>query len=133
MSSYRFIIQPDGDVRCLVGHLPDELRAKLGAVKSTRRVSHVETWKDLSARACFWLIVKKRVPCAFVFPFLFACPDYQRWLNYWWADMSPVRGPVLGPFEERQEALDAEVEWLYKNHLPKPVESYATDRTNAGN
>jgi hypothetical protein len=32
----------------------------------------------------------------------------------WTADMSPVNGPVLGPFRLREEALDAEVEWLRK-------------------
>ncbi len=30
----------------------------------------------------------------------------------WTADMSPVHGPVLGPFETRAEALAAETEWL---------------------
>jgi len=30
----------------------------------------------------------------------------------WTADMSPVGGPVLGPFPLRQDALDAEVAWL---------------------
>jgi len=30
----------------------------------------------------------------------------------WTADMSPVKGPVLGPFALRQDALDAEVAWL---------------------
>jgi hypothetical protein len=30
----------------------------------------------------------------------------------WTADMSPVDGPELGPFTTRQEALDAEVDWL---------------------
>jgi hypothetical protein len=30
----------------------------------------------------------------------------------WIADMSPVDGPTLGPFRLRQEALDAEVEYL---------------------
>ncbi len=30
----------------------------------------------------------------------------------WTADMSPVKGPVLGPFETRAEALAAEVAWL---------------------
>lgn len=30
----------------------------------------------------------------------------------WIADMSPVDGPVLGPFRLRREALDAEVEYL---------------------
>ena len=30
----------------------------------------------------------------------------------WTADLTPVKGPVLGPFETRQEALDAEVHYL---------------------
>ena len=30
----------------------------------------------------------------------------------WYADLSPVGGPVLGPYRLRQEALDAEVEAL---------------------
>lgn len=30
----------------------------------------------------------------------------------WTADLSPVGGPVLGPFGLRQAALDAEVAWL---------------------
>ena len=30
----------------------------------------------------------------------------------WTADLSPVGGPLLGPFDLRQEALDAEVAWL---------------------
>ena len=31
----------------------------------------------------------------------------------WTADMSPVGGPVLGPFPLRAVALEAEVNWLY--------------------
>lgn len=30
----------------------------------------------------------------------------------WTADLSPVGGPLLGPFTTRREALDAEVAWL---------------------
>ncbi len=30
----------------------------------------------------------------------------------WWADLSPVNGPVLGPFAKRSAALAAEVAWL---------------------
>ena len=30
----------------------------------------------------------------------------------WTADMSPVGGPVLGPFSRRSEALAAEVEYI---------------------
>jgi hypothetical protein len=30
----------------------------------------------------------------------------------WEADMSPVNGPLLGPYTTRQEALDKEILWL---------------------
>ena len=36
-------------------------------------------------------------------------PDAE---GYWWADMGPVDGPVLGPFRSRSEALGAERERL---------------------
>jgi hypothetical protein len=36
-------------------------------------------------------------------------PDAE---GYWWADMGPVDGPVLGPFKSRSEALGAERGWL---------------------
>ena len=35
----------------------------------------------------------------------------------WHADLRPVRGPVLGPFARRSEALEAEVAWLEENWL----------------
>lgn len=35
----------------------------------------------------------------------------------WYADMSPVNGPQLGPFDRRRTALDEEVEWLRENRL----------------
>ena len=35
----------------------------------------------------------------------------------WTADLSPVKGPVLGPFRSRSEALQAEREWLEENWL----------------
>jgi hypothetical protein len=41
-------------------------------------------------------------------------PDAQgRWL----ADMTPVAGPTLGPFQRRSEALAAERAWLERNWL----------------
>jgi hypothetical protein len=36
-------------------------------------------------------------------------PDAE---GYWWADMGPSGGPVLGPYESRSEALGAERGWL---------------------
>ena len=32
--------------------------------------------------------------------------------GFWWADMGPVDGPVLGPYGSRTEALGAERRWL---------------------
>ena len=41
-------------------------------------------------------------------------PDSQ---GRWFADLSPVGGPVLGPFDRRSEALAAELAWLEANWL----------------
>jgi hypothetical protein len=41
-------------------------------------------------------------------------PDEQ---GRWWADLSPVQGPRLGPFRLRTQALDAEQEWLKRHWL----------------
>ena len=37
----------------------------------------------------------------------------------WVADLAPVKGPKLGPFNNRTEALAAEVQWLRDNWLTK--------------
>lgn len=35
----------------------------------------------------------------------------------WAADLSPVNGPTLGPYDTRKEALDSEVAYLLANVL----------------
>ena len=37
----------------------------------------------------------------------------------WTADLSPVDGPVLGPFDCRSQALAAEVRWLKEHWLTR--------------
>ena len=37
----------------------------------------------------------------------------------WIADLGPVDGPRLGPFERRSDALAAEVAWLEAHWLPR--------------
>jgi hypothetical protein len=36
----------------------------------------------------------------------------------WWANLTPVHGPTLGPFSRRSDALAAEVTWLETHWLP---------------
>ena len=35
----------------------------------------------------------------------------------WYADLAPVNGPRLGPFDRRSDALQAEVAWLESHWL----------------
>jgi hypothetical protein len=49
-------------------------------------------------------------------------PDAQ---GRWWADLSPVGGPMLGPFRRRSEALTAEACWLVENRVSPPVQERA--------
>ena len=41
-------------------------------------------------------------------------PDAE---GYWWADMAPSGGPLLGPFSSRTDALGAERAWLADRSL----------------
>ena len=44
--------------------------------------------------------------------------------GFWWADMGPVDGPVLGPYSSRTEALGAERGWLNDcGTLRRPIPS----------
>jgi hypothetical protein len=45
-------------------------------------------------------------------------PDEQ---GHWIADLRPVSGPVLGPFCQRSQALEAERAWLEANWLTRPA------------
>jgi hypothetical protein len=39
--------------------------------------------------------------------------------GHWFADLSSVSGPVLGPFNSRSQALQAELDWLEANWLTR--------------
>ncbi len=47
----------------------------------------------------------------------------------WYADLGSVQGPVLGPFNRRAEALQAERLWLMKHWLTSPDEADNTARS----
>lgn len=40
----------------------------------------------------------------------------------WTADLRPVGGPILGPYDRRGAALAAEVAWLEQHWLNRPSE-----------
>ena len=46
-------------------------------------------------------------------------------LGRWSADLSPVGGPVLGPFGQRSEALAAEACWLHEHWLTRTTAAAA--------
>ena len=37
--------------------------------------------------------------------------------RYWTADLTPMHGPILGPYVTRSEALTAETDWLTQHWL----------------
>jgi hypothetical protein len=46
----------------------------------------------------------------------------------WHADLTAISGPVLGPFDRRGAALEAERAWLVANWLVSPAWPIPTDR-----
>ena len=43
----------------------------------------------------------------------------------WTADLTPMKGPILGPYPTRADALTAETEWLTQNWLRRPQGQHA--------
>lgn len=85
MPDVKVVVTPEGTMRFIYR---DALRPLLEAGQAKiERASHVEPVRDA----------------------------FLHGGTMWEADLSPVHGPVLGPFTTRQEALDAEVEWLDAN------------------
>lgn len=92
----------------------------------TRRASRVEPTESLGFDALHWLRNHRSLAAKHLDP------------NAWWADLTLVDGPVLGPYNLRETALDAEIAWLNEHGLPFPERPTAikadhddNDRTGA--
>ena len=48
--------------------------------------------------------------------------------GFWWPDMGPSSGPILGPFKSRSEALEAERKWL-RQRIAKAIAGQACEHT----
>lgn len=102
MSHSLKIVIPRGDTpRALYSEEAQALLAPLGEVQ-IRRASHVEPTDGLSTKAIAWLLAYRA-----------ALPP-----NMWWADLTPVDGPILGPFHTRATALTEEIVWLDMHGFP---------------
>jgi hypothetical protein len=112
VSQFEIIVESDGTGRYLVEEGADDVLAPFGEKVATWRNSHVETWSSLSSAA--------QQAAVDSVPMLATEADLQQFANLWWADMCPVGGPVLGPFDTRADALMAERQWLMANELPYP-------------
>lgn len=115
--------------RALYNELTADLLSTLGDTE-TRRASHVETWHSLTPRARAQLVGEGRVKLVVNVPF----PGEQLgegWpgnlVNAWWADMTPVHGPILGPFTTKPIALRMETEWLQAKGIPLPDDAAEPD------
>lgn len=78
------------------------------------RASHVEPTVELTHAAVGWLMANKRD----VFEERGGAVIGLLPSNKWWADMLPVGGPVLGPFDDRDTALKTESDWLRAHNIP---------------
>jgi hypothetical protein len=92
----------DGTARTIYGEEID--LTKLGTVE-LRRASHVDPTAELTAKARTWLLDKYEE----INDHLASASPGKA---CWWADMMPMNGPVLGPFDTRSDALAAEVAWI---------------------
>lgn len=110
----RIRIGPGGQVRTIHGERVTPILKGLGPV-TIRRATHVELYHDLHDDAKAYLRDICNLP-------------YEKCVQgeQWFADMRQVSSPqeykngcaVLGPFDTRQAALEAEVAALWNNGCP---------------
>ena len=105
MKQVKVVIPPDGSPRAVYSEEAQALLAPIGDVE-VRRASHVEPTAELSDDAREWLLNSRGVQSALLRE------------HAWWADLTPVNGPVLGPYNTRDYALKEEIDWLDKNGTP---------------
>lgn len=129
MAKQQIIIPRDGiatgeqKVRAIYSPLTASLLGALGET-AMRRASHVEPGAELSDAAIVWLlqhgIGKEDVShhAATLCWRVWVANGQARLVDKWWADLLPVDGPVLGPFDTNTEALEAEVVWLKEHNIP---------------
>ncbi len=121
--SVTIFVSKGGEVRHVHSTEAAKITSNLAGERNLRRASHVEPTSELRPAALQWM----RNAEAKV---LNAGPEFggdaetykqnimQAFPQRWWADLTPVDGPVLGPFVTNNEALAAELKWLDDHGAP---------------
>ena len=118
------VFDADGTTRHLVDPLSERIAAAVGPRVSTQRCSHIETWGDLSIAARQWLLDHRALFADIEDDRVYELEDDGCDLTTcFWADLLPVNGPVLGPFEHAEDANKAEIKYLQERDLPCPLET----------
>jgi hypothetical protein len=134
-----FVISPKGEIRGIYSPESDQILRSIAEQNSgeivTRRASHVEPTEELRDEALQWLharadskligdilVVKGTMPPRYSTfdAAAFRADCNKAFPGRWWADLTPVNGPVLGPYAtgDRDKALADEIEWLKANGIP---------------
>jgi hypothetical protein len=103
----KITISPEGEVRMIAGNGVDA--TQLGAA-SKQRASHVLP-VNRPLRWLFRWLRDRYGETGRVAAFT------RRWPCLWSVDMSPVGGPVMGPYRLRETAIAVEVQWLESFYL----------------
>jgi hypothetical protein len=114
MDSIIIIPRKGGTPRALYHSAVLPVLASAGPVQ-IRRASRVEPTDSLSFEALHWLRNVRGLAPKHLDP------------TAWWADLTIVGGPVLGPYNLRETALDAEIAWLNEHGLPFPERATDSD------
>jgi len=116
------VVEPDGTARHLVNKDSEQFGSDIGPRIATQRASHVETWNDLSDKARYSVVQKNNTE---ITAYAIA--------NYFWVDLLPVGGPVLGPYNDYETAIETEILWLQRFNLPKPANKEGSEDVTTDN
>ena len=126
MPTYEVIVEPGGSVRHLETPGSDVVLAHLGKPQTAWRNSHIECTETLRPETVRYLSQRLAIHRTLALVgYSYDAPWSMLKTAYphkWWADMQPVGGGVLGPFDTREMAYAAEIAWLQEHNLPELVD-----------
>ena len=115
MSDITLKVAADGSIEG-IGHANAFAAAGLAELGFThvRRASHVEPvgkWRRRWFHCLRWVFGERGQVAAWT----------RRWDCRWLVNLLPVGGPYLGPYDQRADAIAAEVAWLERFWLEREV------------